>query len=103
MRKDEITPRAKMKSAARKDDKITVLNDVFLHGVFSSFRGGVSTFRVAGFVISFFRVALLRLFAWRYFVISSFRVASFRLFIFSRGVISRRKYEKTKWHKPATI
>ena len=51
MRKDEITPRKKTKSATRKDDKLTVLNVVFSHIVFSSFRVGISTFRVAGFVI----------------------------------------------------
>ena len=85
----------------RKDDKLTVLNGVFSRGVFSSFRVGISTFRVAGFVISSFRVALFRLFVFSHGVISSFRVASFPFF--SRGVFSGRKDEKTKWHKPATI
>ena len=75
--KDEITPHEKTKSATRKDDKLIVLNGVFSHGVFSSFRVGISTFRVAGVVISSFRVALFRLLHG---VISSFRVASFRCF-----------------------
>ena len=57
------------------------------------FRVGISTFRVAGFVISSFRVALFRLFVFSHGVFSSFRVASFRLFVFSRGVISGRKDE----------
>ena len=74
-RKDEITPREKTKSPTRKDNKLTFLNGVFSRGVFLSFRVGISTFRVAGFVISSFRVALFRLFAWRYFVFSSFLVA----------------------------
>ena len=97
-RKDEKT-----KSSTRKDDKLTVLNGVFSRGVYSSFRVGISTFRVAGFVISRGVISSFRLFAWRYFVFSSFRVVSFRLFVFSHGVISGRKDEKTKWHKPATI
>ena len=84
-RKDE-----KMKSPTRKDDKLTFLNSVFSCGVFSSFRVRISIFREAGFVISSFRMALFRLFAWRYFVISSFHVASFRRFVFSRDVISGR-------------
>ena len=92
-RKDEITPREKMKSATRKDDKLTVLNVVFSHGVFT-------TFRVAGFVISSFRVALFRLFVFSHGVFSSFRVASFRLFVFRVALF---RDEKTKWHKPATI
>ena len=99
-RKDEITPREKTKSATRKDDKLTVLNVVFSHGVFSSFRVGSSTFRVAGFIISSFRVALFRLFDFSHGVFSSFRVASFRLFVFHVALF---RDEKTKWHKPATI
>ena len=116
MQKDEITPREKTKerqakrrnnatrkdentkSSMRKDDKLTVLNGVFSRGVFSSFRVGISTFRVAGFVISSFRVASFRLFAWRYFVFSR---GVFSFFLFSRGVISGRKDEmaQTSHHK----
>ena len=91
--KDEITPREKTKKPTRKDDKLTVLNGVFSRGVFLSFRIGISTFRVAGFVISSFRVALFRLFAWRYFVCSSFRVASFRFFAWCYFGAKRRKDE----------
>ena len=80
MRKDDKT-----KSAARNDDKMTVLNGVFR--VFSSFRVGISTFRVADF-------------AWRYFVFTSFRMALFRFFVFSRGVISRRKDEMAQSSHP---
>ena len=56
-----------MKNATRKDDKWTVLNGAFSRGVCSSFRVGISTFRVVGFVISSFRMALFRLFARRLF------------------------------------
>ena len=80
----------KTKSPTRKDDKLTVLNGVFAVGVFSSFPVGISTFQVAGFVISFFRVALFRLFVFLRGVFSFFRVALFL-------------GEKMKWHKPATI
>ena len=89
-RKDEKT-----KSSTRKDDKLTVLNGVFLHGVFSCWNfdfacGGFRYFVFSRGVISSFRMAFFRLFAWRHFVFSFFRVALFR-------------GEKTKWHKPATI
>ena len=68
-----------------------------------------------------FFTLIFRLFAWRLFVILSFRLALFRLFVISRGVFSlfcpfawryfvlaplynaRRKDERTKWHKQATI
>ena len=92
-RKDEITPRERTKSATRKDDKLTVLNGVFSRGVFSSFRVGISTFRVAGFVISSFRVALFRLFAWRYFVFSRGVLSSFRFFAWRYFGAKRRKDE----------
>ena len=69
-----------MKNVTRKDDKWTVLNGVFSRGVCSSFRVGISTFRVVGFVISSFRMALFRLFVFSHGVISSFREASFRVF-----------------------
>ena len=87
-RKDENT-----KSATRKDDKLTVLNVVFLHGVFLYWNfdfscGGFRYFVFSRGVISSFRMALFRLFAWR-------------LFVFWRGVISGRKDEmaQTSHHK----
>ena len=92
--------KTKMRHAKRRNDiKIKVSNGVFSHGVFSSFRAKISSFRGAGFVFSSFRMALFRLFAWRFFV----RLFAWRLFISSRGVFSARKEEKTKWNKPATI
>ena len=96
---------AKTKRAAQKDDKMTVLNGVFSHGVFTSFRVGLSIFRVAGFVISSFRVALFRLFFFSHGVNSLFRLFAWWVFVFSRCVFffSQRKNEKTKWHKQATI
>ena len=90
-RKDEKT-----KSSTRKDDELTVLNGVFSRGVFSSFRVGISTFRVAGFVISSFRVALFRLFVFSHGVISSFRLFAWRLFVFSFFRVALFRGEKTK-------
>ena len=58
-RKVEITPREKTKSPTRKDDKLTILNDVFSRGVFRLF--------VLEFRIFVWRVSLFRLFEWRYF------------------------------------
>ena len=63
-------------------------NGVFSHGVFSSFGVGISTFRVAGFVLSSFCVAFFRLFVFSRGVISFFRLFARRLFVFSRGVIT---------------
>ena len=62
---------------------VGVSNGVFWHGVFSSFRAGVSSFRAAGFVFSSLRVALFRLVVFTHGV---FRL--FRLFVFSNGVFS---------------
>ena len=73
-----------------------VLNGVFSHGVFSSFHVGISTFRVAGFVISSFRVALFRLFVFSHGVISSFRLFAWRLFVFSFFRVALFREEKTK-------
>ena len=57
---------------------------VHSHGVVSSFRAEISSFRVAGFIFSSFRMTLLRLFVfshgvflWGFFVLF-FSVASFR-------------------------
>ena len=71
----------------------------FRMAFFSSFHVGISTFRVAGFVILSFRVALFRLFVFSHGVISPFR-----LFVFSRGVISGRKDEmaQTSHHREET-
>ena len=79
------------KDASRKDNEITVSNDIFLRGVFSCFR-------VAGFVFSHSIISTFRLFAWLFFVclfflmaflrLSPFRVASFR-----REKTKRRKDE----------
>ena len=52
--------------------------------VISSFR--LASFRYFAFSPGVF--SLFRLFAWRLFVISSFRLASFRYFVFSLGVFS---------------
>ena len=90
-RQDEITPSEKTKrrhakrrkDATRKDDKIKVSNSVFSHGVFSSFRAKISSFRVAGFVFSHGVISSFRLFAWRFFVFSFFRMAFFHLLVFS--------------------
>ena len=67
------TIRQKRKDATRKEDKIKVSNGVFSHGVFSSFRAEISSFRMAFFVFS-------------HGVISPFRMAFVRLFVFLHGV-----------------
>ena len=101
IRKDEITQLEKTKSAARKDDKITVLNGVFSHCFFFLF-----------FVFSCwnfdFSCSGFRYFVFSRGVISSFRMALFLFFVFSRDIFSSfsvalLRGEKTKGHKLATI
>ena len=68
------------KDASRKDNEITVSNDIFLRGVFSSFRAKISSFRMALFRLFVFshgffssvcffswRFCVCRLFVWRLF------------------------------------
>ena len=67
MRKDEIIPCEKTKScnAMRKDDKIKVSNGLFSPGVFFFFSPEISSFLMAGFVFSPFRMALFFLLSLR--------------------------------------
>ena len=95
MRKNERTKNATRNNELTTDEKTKNkgLNGVISHGDFSSFRARFSSFGVAHFVISSFRLAL-----FRRFVISR---GVFRYLVFSLGVISswRRAVtpgEKTK-------
>ena len=116
MRKDERTPSEKTKrrnnakktkSHTRKDDKLTVLNGVFLRGVFFFFffffffvfscwnfdfpRGGFRYFIFLCGVISSLSIF--------HGVISSFHLFAWCLFVFSRGVISGQKDEMAQYQQ----
>ena len=97
-RKHEITPGEKTKkrhARKRKDKKTPREKTTKLNFQMASFCAKISSFHMADFVfshgvISSFRTAFFRFFAWRFYVFSSFRVASFCR-------------QKTKRHNPATI
>ena len=69
-REDEKTPSEK--TPRKRTTKLKFQNGVISHGVFSSFRAEISSFRVVGFVFSHgvsssFCMAFFRLFTWRLF------------------------------------
>ena len=77
----------RQKDAMRKDDKIKVSNGVFLHVFFfffSSFCAEFLSFCVAGFVFSFFNMALFRLFVFSHGIFSCFRFLFLFFFFFFR-------------------
>ena len=85
----------KRKDATQKDDKIKISNEVFSHGVVSSFRTKTSPFRMP--VSSFY------LFAWRYFVFSSFLISFFLSFRMESFRLFAWRLFAAKWHNLATI
>ena len=107
-RNDEITKCATRndEKRARKDEN-AMRNNVILNSYFSSFH--LASFRyfvfVARrfFVIWFFRLALFRLFVISRGDLTLFRLFAWRYFVLAQRHNARRKDEKTKWHKPATI
>ena len=82
------------KKRQAKRRKIRDLNGVISHGVFSSFRARFSSFRVAHFVFSSFRLALFRLFVISLGVFSLFRLFAWRYFVLARRHNARRKDEE---------
>ena len=88
MQKDEKMKCEKTKSDTRKDE-ISARKDEKRHAK--------TPFETL--ILSSFRVASFRLFAWRLFVFSSFRVALLRLVVFSHGVFSSFRGEKTPCEK----
>ena len=58
---------------------------------------------MAHFVFSSFRLALFRLFVISLGVFSLFRLFAWRYFVLAPRHNARRKDERTKWHKQATI
>ena len=75
---------------------------LFRMAFFLSFRARFSSFRVAHFVFSSFRLALFRLFVISLGVFSLFRLFAWRYFVLAPRYNARRKDERMKWHKQAT-
>ena len=67
------------------------------------FRLFALVFRHFAWRISFFRLALFRLFVISLGVFSLFRLFAWRYFVLAPRHNARRKDERTKWHKHATI